>query len=162
MVGLLFFCPGRVDAHGVGGEVSTGGTAVTARYSDGTPMSYARVKISAPDGGPTFQSGRSDRNGRFCFYPDGPGTWTVVVDDEMGHRLSLAVPVDANAEPKPDGAAADSRPPVWMGAAAGIGVIFGLTGIFLWWKSRTVRESANRKKAAKGLAIEEKGPADGS
>jgi len=63
-------------------------------------MSYARVKISAPGAKLTFQSGRTDRNGRFCFFPDTPGDWKVVVDDEMGHRLEVMVPVNKSMELK--------------------------------------------------------------
>lgn len=138
LAGLLFFCPLKADAHGVSGEVSTGGMAVIARYSDGKPMSYARVKITAPEGGPSFQSGRTDRNGRFCFYPDGPGTWTVVVDDEMGHRLTLQVPVGENrgSTAATSVGGGNSVAPRWMGAVAGIGIIFGLTGIVMAIKSR--------------------------
>ena len=139
IAGLLFFFPAGADAHGVSGEVFTGGTSVNARYSDGTPMSYARVKIAAPDGGPTFQSGRTDRNGRFCFYPDGPGHWVVVVDDEMGHRLEVSVPVGENlavSTTAADAGGGKSPAPGWMGAVAGIGVIFGLTGLLMSVKRR--------------------------
>ncbi len=113
IAGLLFFCPLKTDAHGVSGAAAPGGMAVSAAYSDGTPMSYARVKITAPDGGPTFQSGRTDRNGRFRFYPDGLGTWTVVVDDEMGHRLEVLVPIGDNPAAKmnmPETEASSTRP----------------------------------------------------
>jgi nickel transport protein len=57
-------------------------------------MSYAKVNIFAPSAKLIFQSGRIDRNGRFCFFPDGPGDWKIVVDDEMGYRLEVTVPVD--------------------------------------------------------------------
>ena len=128
-------------AHGVTGAFATGGMVVTASYSDGAPMSYARVKITAPEGGPTFQSGRTDRNGRFCFYPDGPGTWTVVVDDEMGHRLRLQVPVEEQriTAKVTSAGGGNNAAPKWMGAIAGIGVIFGLTGILMAIKSRRKR-----------------------
>ena len=91
---FFLFLPSQLFAHGVLGTVQNGGLAVTATYDTGEPMSYARVEISAPGAQLPFQSGRTDRNGRFCFFPDGAGTWLVVVDDEMGHRLGMDVPVD--------------------------------------------------------------------
>ena len=33
-----------------------------------------------------FQKGNTDKNGNFCFYPDKPGKWDVLVDDLTGHR----------------------------------------------------------------------------
>ena len=93
-LGVVFLLPCMICAYGVSGKVDSGGMVVTAQYDTGEPMSYAKVNISAPGAKLTFQSGRTDRNGRFCFFPDGPGDWKVVVDDEMGHRLEVAVPVD--------------------------------------------------------------------
>jgi len=80
-------------AHGVRGKVASGGVILKAEYTTGDPMSYAKVEITAPDKKIPFQIGRTDRNGRFCFYPDMPGKWKVVVSDGMGHRLEMALPV---------------------------------------------------------------------
>jgi nickel transport protein len=124
--------------------------AVKATYSDGKPMSYARADILAPGDGPTFQAGRTDRNGRFCFYPDKPGQWTVVVNDEIGHRLELSVPVSnglASVE-KNEGTHVEKAAPVWMSAAAGVGIILGISGILMAWRSRKrgSRETARTKE----------------
>ncbi|MBL0732591.1 MAG: carboxypeptidase regulatory-like domain-containing protein, partial [Desulfosarcina sp.] len=89
---IFFLLPILAHAHGVKGKISSGGIVVTTEYDSGEPMSYARVKISAPAAKLTFQSGQTDRNGRFCFFPDAPGDWDVVVDDEMVHRLEIMVP----------------------------------------------------------------------
>ena len=86
---MIFLPLPLLYAHGVKSTVEKGGIVVTAQYDTGEAMSYARVKISAPGARLTFQSGRTDRNGRFCFYPDGPGDWEMIVDDEMGHRLEV-------------------------------------------------------------------------
>jgi len=93
LFGLL---PSLCNAHGAKGTVRDGGITVRAVYDTGEPMSYAKVKISAPQAELTFQSGRTDRNGRFCFFPDIAGEWKVIVDDEIGHRLELKVPVTDN------------------------------------------------------------------
>ncbi len=91
---IVVLLPCFVYSHGVEGTVEAGGLTVTAIYDSGEPISYGAVSIAAPGAELPFQSGRTDRNGRFCFFPDGAGEWTVVVDDEIGHRLALNVPVD--------------------------------------------------------------------
>ncbi|MBW1732436.1 MAG: carboxypeptidase regulatory-like domain-containing protein [Deltaproteobacteria bacterium] len=123
-------------AHGVRGKTGKGGIVVIAEYSTGEPMSYAKVVITAPDKKIPFQIGRTDRNGRFCFFPDVPGQWVVVVSDEMGHRLEVTVPVDKHMK-------LQSTPQQKKGlfggmsvlhrAFMGLSLIFGATGIIMWW-----------------------------
>ena len=91
---MIFLLPPAVYAHAVRGKISAGGLVVTAEYDTGEPMSHAKVKILAPGAKLTFQSGRTDRNGRFCFFPDTGGDWKVVLDDEIGHRLEVMATVD--------------------------------------------------------------------
>jgi nickel transport protein len=89
--------------------------------------------------GLTFQSGRTDRNGRFCFFPDAPGDWKVVVDDEMGHRLEVRVPVNealvlqANEQRGETGESPLSR---YEKALMGICIIFGVSGVLVWWRGK--------------------------
>lgn len=140
---LVFLLPSPLFAHGVRGMVDEGGLMVTAEYDTGEAMSYARVKISAPGARLTFQSGRTDRNGRFCFFPDVTGDWKMVVDDEMGHRLEVNVPVneqlvwEENAQSVKAGQSALSR---YERALMGISIIFGLSGIFFWWRGKKIRK----------------------
>ncbi len=136
---VIFLLPARLYSHGVAGKVDTGGIVVKTEYSTGEPVSYAKVRIAAPGEEITFQSGRTDRNGRFCFFPDVKGDWKVVVDDEMGHRLEIVVPVNEdlarkeNRESGGTGKAGFSR---YEKAVMGICIIFGLFGIFLWLKRK--------------------------
>lgn len=143
----LIFCflamaamsPVLLYAHGVTSKIDTGGIVVSAMYDTGESMDYARVTISAPDAKLKFQSGRTDRNGRFCFFPDVSGNWKVVVDDEMGHRLEVNVPVDeamvlrATHENVNSGRGFLTR---YVKAVIGVSIIFGISGILFWWKGR--------------------------
>jgi nickel transport protein len=141
IVTLAFLLPSPLFAHGVKGLVKEGGLVVTAQYDTGEAMSYAKVKISAPGAKLTFQSGRTDRNGRFCFFPDTPGDWKVVVDDEMGHRLEVMVPVNEAKELKTDkqaGGSAESSLSRYEKALMGISIIFGISGVFFWWKGKRI------------------------
>ena len=118
---------------------------MTAQYDSGEPMSYAQVKIWPPEGKLLFQSGRTDRNGRFSFFPDVAGNWKVVVDDEMGHRLDMAVPVneDLVLEKHQDWAGTGkmgfSR---YEKALMGICIIFGVFGIFSCLKGKKGRPTS--------------------
>jgi len=138
---IFFLAPCGVFAHGVMGEVGRGGIVVTVKYTTGEPMSYAGVKISAPGANLPFQSGRTDRNGRFCFFPDKQGKWKVVVDDEMGHRLEVRVPVDKEMKLR---LSQQVKKPFdrfisrYERAIAGISIILGVTGMILWWRAKKV------------------------
>ena len=94
VIGLLLL-PQTVQAHGTEGALCQGGWVVEAKYAGGEVMSFAKVTVSAPNSDKPFQTGRTDRNGKFAFVPDVPGTWRLVADDEMGHRLTMAVEVPA-------------------------------------------------------------------
>ncbi len=138
---MFFLLPSFLYAHGVRGKTGIGGVVVSAEYDTGEPMSYAKVNISAPEAKLSFQSGRTDRNGRFCFFPDIQGDWKVVVDDGMGHRLEVKVPVDEtltlqkNQERGNTGEKFLSR---YEKAFMGIAIIFGISGILFWWKGRKI------------------------
>jgi nickel transport protein len=136
---VFWAVPTLVHAHGVEGTVQEGGITLTALYDSGEPMSYAKVKIAAPRAELTFQSGRTDRNGRFCFFPDKAGEWEVVVDDEMGHRLEVKVPVDEQLAWKEVGKPEGSNETVvsrYGKALMGVCILFGLFGVFALAKSR--------------------------
>ena len=45
-----------------------------------------------------FQNGRTDAQGRFAFLPDKPGTWTIVVADNMGHKVSHPMTITLSDE----------------------------------------------------------------
>ena len=73
--------------------------AVEFAYSTGGTANYAEVKVYAPDSADVeFQNGRTDALGRFAFLPDKAGTWTVVVADGMGHKVSHPVAVTLSGE----------------------------------------------------------------
>ena len=74
-------------AHGVETRIIGDGAAtVEFRFTDGTPLAFAEALVTAPDGGDEpAGTGRTDRNGRFSFFPDRAGDWQVEVHDEGGH-----------------------------------------------------------------------------
>lgn len=135
----LYILPVSALSHGTKSAVEQGGLAVSAQYDTGEPMDYAKVTISGPDAKLPFQSGRTDRNGRFCFFPDRAGEWKMVVDDEMGHRLEVRIPVDeslALQQGKVNRASREAGASRFEKAAMGMSIIFGFFGVFFWWKGR--------------------------
>ena len=141
----LLLIPCGVPAHGVKGEIAegTGAMIITARYSNNDVMSYAATTIRPPSGEIDFQTGRTDRNGRFCFFPDIDGDWEVTVDDGMGHRLRMAVPVgrDRSLTSHPVAFSLNrNSPSLYAKALAGLGIIFGISGWLMWWRARKIRQ----------------------
>lgn len=139
MTMLLSFSPAW--GHGTGGDAEVAeGVRVKAAYDDGDPMSYAAVEVIAPDSGVAFQTGRTDRNGVFMFAPDRPGSWQIVLNDGIGHRLVMKrdVPPAPGEAPEPAPPTESNRPDVSRreGGIAGISIIFGLCGLLYGWKAR--------------------------
>jgi nickel transport protein len=156
---ILTFLTGMVVAmaivseglcHGVEGTVEpVEGYCLTAMYDDGERMSYAAVEIDAPQADIVFQTGRTDRNGRFMILPDKPGTWQAMVSDGMGHRLALDFEVSVEGDNQPKGKSADpvltdatGRP---IKTVAGLSIIFGLCGFFYGWKARHEKNGSGQQ-----------------
>ena len=131
-----------LQAHGVSGIIGRGGLVVTATYDSGDPMSYSKVTIVAPDADLKFQSGRTDRNGRFCFYPDCSGQWKLLVDDGMGHRLSLDVEVGVDGDTleivDSSSPMTSEEMPRTVKVVSGLCIIFGMSGFLYGWKARRI------------------------
>jgi len=143
LISVVAGFPDFAYGHGVMGVLEAeGGIGVRALYDTGEPMSYAKVTVSAPESRYTFQSGRTDRNGRFRFAPDQEGVWRIVVDDEMGHRLEMEVPVGEDLLPgryRSEGQAGGSSLGRYERALMGLSIIFGLFGVAAWWTRRKKR-----------------------
>jgi len=141
-----------LHAHGVSGTASRGGIVIAASYDSGDPMSYSKVTIFAPGVKLSFQGGRTDRNGRFCFFPDGPGQWKVLIDDGIGHRMSLPVFVDEGLNMLPE--SADAHIPIHMKnverAFMGVCLIFGATGIVYGLRARRTMKQTGSIHRARG------------
>lgn len=123
-----------VFAHGTLGSVDrVTGILIFASYDDGDPMSYAEVSILV-DGQPMpFQTGRTDKKGRFMVFPEGEETYKALIKDGMGHGITLLLPSldEGVMTGKPSGTG--SPPSKKTGLLAGLAVIFFLSGLGFWW-----------------------------
>ena len=123
--------------HSVLGKTSMQkGILVEAEYDDGEPMSYSSTEIFDSEEKLPFQSGRTDRNGRFLFYPDKTGDWKVIVNDGMGHRLALKTHIDKSLvlnTKNNQQTGETSNFSRYEKVLMGISIIFGVFGILFWW-----------------------------
>lgn len=104
---------------------------VENRYGGTEAAAYAAVLVFSPgDAKQEYQNGRTDALGRFAFVPDRDGDWRYIVDDEIGHRVEITIPVgDASFQ------SSSVRAP-WLTLVAGLGFIAGVTGVLYGWKAR--------------------------
>ncbi len=131
-----------VLAHDIEIKLLYGRPAIvmTATYGETDPVSYASARVYAP-GKPDveYQVGHADAAGRFAFVPDREGAWQAVVDDELGHRKRIVIPISrgfiATGAASGPGAPAP-RLPLWQRALAGIALIFGAAGFWYGFKAR--------------------------
>jgi len=141
---VFFFRPSDLWAHGVDYEVKEGKAVVLkVGYDDGEPMSYAEVKIFSPENKDIeHQNGRTDKNGCFAFLPDQPGEWKVIVNDGMGHGVVTEIKVSAEGGSASGGKetmkieTAAKGWPRWQKLITGIGIIWGLAGLILYFRVR--------------------------
>jgi len=135
---LAALVSGAASGHDLEAAIRFAAPAVVleATYAGTTPVPFAKVQVFAPTSeSPEFQTGLTDKLGRFSFVPDGPGKWRVIVDDEEGHRREVIVEV-----PDPFNAtsptAAATQVTRWERALTGVALIFGATGILYGLKAR--------------------------
>lgn len=87
---LLYLSVSVLTAHGVRLQVKNDSTdiIVKAEYDGGSVIVNAPVTIRFETGTMAayiFLKGKTDQNGIFRFTPHRRGTWTITVDDGMGH-----------------------------------------------------------------------------
>lgn len=101
MSGIIVLNTTVVSAHGLGYRILKNETTevVEFRYSNGSALPFAEVEVWSPDDVEIeFQNGRTDKNGRFSFFPDIPGIWRVTISDGMGHTANAQCEIALQAE----------------------------------------------------------------
>lgn len=120
-------------AHGVSAaQVNERAVVVRAVFSDGTPMRFAKVRVTSPEGR-TYQVGHSDAQGCFALVPDQAGEWRLAFDDGMGHLAEVVVPAVAQAQPSAQTGSGPETSPLTR-ALWGLSAIFWVTGLIFWWR----------------------------
>ena len=144
------YCP-CARAHGTAYRVMDDATTITAEfyYQDKEPMRYAEVLVFSPlDEKVEYQNGRTDRYGRFAFYPDIAGTWRIEVNDGMGHMVLGNIEVgqvtnkDLKSEPNDTygHSKAGERTSTLAKTALGLSLICNMVTVVYLWKRKYTRE----------------------
>jgi nickel transport protein len=116
-------------------EVQSKSVVVRGGYAGNEPCAYAPVLIYSPaDSKSEYQNGRTDAKGFFAFVPDVPGVWKFTIDDELGHRKELAIPIGAVSRTQSAGAV-----PMAQKALTGVAFLVGVSGFLYGWKARRSR-----------------------
>ena len=119
-------------AHGIKYSLGSGGIVIHASFDNNQPAKGLFITIFAPGISDKYQSGKTDLNGRFVFFPDRPGNWEVLVFDQMGHRLEIKIPV--NEAMKVEKAQERYSIPLYLKVAIGVAIIFGIFGFICMLK----------------------------
>ncbi len=141
----LFFLSGirdnQVAAHGVNYTIDkTEAMIIRVEYDDGEPMRYAEVKIFAPDDQKLeYQNGRTDKLGRFAFYPTKEGEWKITVSDGMGHGITAKVSHAYNNKADIKMAAQSAGFKKWQKIIMALSVAWGFIGLAFFFQARIMR-----------------------
>lgn len=100
--GIFSAAADTAHAHGVAHQpLATQATAMRFVYSDGQPAAFAGIEVFAPGSETPYQSARADAQGGFAFIPASAGTWRVVMNDGMGHRTEVDLPLQHPTDSAP-------------------------------------------------------------
>jgi nickel transport protein len=141
------------SAHDVTVEITKSYPSVIVRasYFQAEPLSYAEIMIFSPESDVVeYKYGRTDKSGYFAFVPNSRGDWKITVDDEMGHFNETIVTIADDfftgeeataiiAHTNHRSSIHDLQPLYKI--IFGLALIFGITGIFYWFKARQTLQS---------------------
>jgi hypothetical protein len=104
------------------------------------PVQYADVEVFYPDGR-LYKEGKTDKDGMFRFDPKFEKEWLVVVES-TGHRDEQTIDMTATGGIRTQGG---GESPLSLRVFAGLGYLFGILGISLWYKSyKQARQSKDK------------------
>lgn len=135
---LILLLAGALGAHDVEVAIQPSGETLvlSATYAGTDPVMDATVEVYPPSAAQIFQSGKTDANGRFAFLPDRPGAWKIVIDDEFGHRVEREAAWTGGGAGNAPAAHARGLS-TWQKMLVGVSLIFGVTGVWAWFRSRS-------------------------
>ena len=105
-----------------------------------TPVQYADVEVFYPDGR-LYLEGKTDEDGMFRFDPKFEKEWRVVVES-TGHKDEQTINMTATGGMRTQ---AEGESPLYLKVSAGLGYLFGILGISLWYKGyKQARQSEDK------------------
>lgn len=105
-----------------------------------TPVQFADVEVFYPDGR-LYMEGTTDEYGMFRFDPKFEGEWLVVVE-ATGHRDEQVINMTATGGTRTQ---SECESPLYLRVFSGMGYLFGILGISLWYRSyKQARKSKDK------------------
>lgn len=123
-----------IYAHAIRYDLGSGGTVIQALFDNHQPAKGLSVVVMAPQSFEKFQTGKTDINGRFVFFPDRAGVWEVLIFDHMGHRLEIEIPVNETMKVENSTKKDISHP--YLRVLIGISIIVLFFGAMKWISSK--------------------------
>ena len=154
---ILFSVTAKLSGHGihVEPEFKIPSVIVFSGYSENQPVAGATVTVFSPaEASKPFQTGKTDKHGKFSFVPDIEGEWVFSVDDQKGHAEKSVInvpaafinpPVEVPVIMKASQSEApvaeevhshENEMPLSYKLITGLSLIFGITGIYYGIKSK--------------------------
>jgi nickel transport protein len=151
---LSMVSTGSVLAHGFSVDMAVNGKVVIlkASYSSSQPLVDASVFIYSPNEPDNeWQKGRTDKTGHFAFLPDVQGEWTVVIDDQKGHKKTTTIVFTPDLPEKSETTEESfnkAHEPAGKGLntshkiVIGLALLIGITGLFYGLKVRQEQKNS--------------------
>ena len=132
ILAILCLGPAAVSGHALIVDYRVDSICVEAYYGGvkPAPVQYADVEVFYPDGR-LYKEGKTDKDGMFRFDPEFGKEWLVVVES-TGHRDEQTINMTATCGMQTQGG---GESPLYFKVFAGLGYLFGILGISLWYKS---------------------------
>lgn len=128
---LLALLSGAAWGHEVRLEISRQEAAVIRlTYADGQPFAFEAYELYVPGREVPEQVGRTDGQGQIVFLPGTRTEWRLKTYSADGHGVDQVLRITGAATDGGPSQAVGGAPPRALLVAAGLGVLFGLFGIF--------------------------------
>ncbi len=132
---LLFISQISIYSHGTKYEIIRNNTiGVKAMYSNGDPMTAAKVLIFPPQSIQATDLTYTDSLGTFYVTPNKPGLWAFQVRTLSGHGMRINLEIDASLSPI--NGAENSVPGNFQKVVMTISILWGFIGTALYFYRR--------------------------
>ena len=141
ILATLCICP-VVSGHALVIDYRIDSICVEAYYGGvkPTPVQFADVEVFYPDGR-LYLEGKTDKDGMFRFDPKFEKEWLVVVES-TGHKDEQTINMTATGGTRIQ---SDCESPLYSRVFTGLGYLFGILGISLWYRSyKQARQSKGK------------------
>lgn len=100
---------------------------ITLQYADGQPFAFEAYELYPAGTTQPYQVGRTNAHGQIVFIPDSQADWRLKAYAADGHGVDQTLTVATGPTDQTSSTSSTPRP---LLLAAGLGIIFGLFGLY--------------------------------